>query len=877
MSRPAIAILLVALSLSAPLSLSGAIPASAAIPSPREFLGHDVGEDRYLAPWDRVVAYMRALDEASDRISIESAGTSTLGNDMPVVILTSEENQRNLSRHRDTARRLALSEDLSEEEANTLIDQGKAIVLVTCSIHSTEVGSTQMAMELAHQIATTTDDDMLRWLDDVILLVMPSINPDGQVMVVDWYNKHLGTEHEGGRLPWLYHHYAGHDNNRDFYMLTQKESRAVNDVLYKRWFPQVFLDEHQMGSTGPRMFVPPQTDPVAPEISSMTLMFADLMGTMMALRLEEAGKRGVGRDMIFDSYWPGGTRNTAWWKNVVGLLTEVASARIATPLTIEPGELEGGQKGLPTHVRRANYLSPWEGGSWRLRDIIDYELIATKALLEGCSRYRRDLLANVNRLAREETSRGRTESPYAFLVPKDQHDLSATALMIDLLLRHGVHVDRADADIVVQGVGGASTIVPSGSFAIRTAQPYRPFILTMLTPQRYPEILDTVGGKNIPPYDVTSWSLPIAMGVDVLRVDAPFDPVAARLRRLEEPVWPGGKVPAAPGGYLIPHAADAAFLAMNRLIKQGRPVYWLQETGDAPPGDIWIPHDAATQKEMSDLSVAARVPIHALASRPRGRALRVERSRAGLYKPWDASMDEGWTRWLFDTYEVPYTSIDNKQITSGLFTRNIDVLVLPDVGKSIIAEGRPPEGTPYVPLPTEYAGGLGTDGAREIKKWVREKGGVVVALDSSADYIIDILELPVRNVLAGEDKDRVDCPGSMLRLLVDATHPVAYGMRAEDAGYFAGSPAFETRVPDPRFDRRVVASYPERAEDLLVSGYLRGGEMLARRAAVVDLKVGNGRVVLIGLRAQHRAQPHRTFKLLFNAVHLPGLEETSLP
>jgi hypothetical protein len=367
------------------------------------------------------------------------------------------------------------------------------------------------------------------------------------------------------------------------------------------------------------------------------------------------------------------------------------------------------------------------------------------------------------------------------------------------------------------------------------------------------------------------------MGVDVLRADAPFDPVAAQLRRLDAAVWPGGAVAAAPGGYLIPHAADAAFLAMNRLLKQGRAVYWLQETGSAPPGDIWIPADAATAREISDLSVAARVPIHPLASKPRGRALRVDGARTGLYRPWEASMDEGWTRFLLDTYEFPYTSLDNKQMVSGLFTRSIDVLLLPDVAKSILAEGRPPEGTPHVPLPPEYAGGLGADGAREIRRWVREKGGVVVALDSSADYLIDILELPVRNALNGADKTRFDCPGSMLRLLVDNTHPLAYGMRSEEAGYFAGSPAFETRIPDARFDRRVVASYPEREEDLLVSGYLHGGEMLTRRAAVVDLRVGNGRVVLIGLRAQHRAQPHRTFKLLFNALHLAGLEETSIP
>jgi len=868
---------------------------AAEIPSPDAFLGARVGADRYLAPYPKVVAYLRALDAASDRVSVQVAGKSTLGNDMLVVVLTSESNQGSLDRYRAIAARLADPEGLPDEEARALIEQGKTIVLVTCSIHSTEVGSTQMAMELAYQVATTTDTDRLRWLDDVILLVMPSINPDGQVMVVDWYNKYLGTPHEGGPMPWLYHQYVGHDNNRDFYMLTQKESRVVNDVLYRDWHPQVFLDEHQMGSSSVRMFVPPQTDPVDPGIDSMVLRHADLIGTAMALRLEEAGKTGVGSNMIFDSYWPGGTRNTAWWKNVVGLLTEVASARIATPVYVEPGELRGGVKGLPEHARRANYLSPWEGGWWRLRDIIDYETIATWSLVETCSRFRRDLLTSFHRLGAKAVERGRSEPPYGFVVPADQHDPVAASAMIELLLRHGVVVDIADAPLAVgregavadTGAGpGTRTVYPAGSYVISASQPYRQFLLTMLRPQRYPEVSGSPGGGTIPPYDVTSWSLPVSMGVAIDPIEQPLPD--AGLRRISAPAWPGGALPAAGGGgWLIPHAADSVYTAINRLLGKDRKVYWLRDRFDpsggagraTAPGDVYLPAGDTGVAELERLSRDLHLPVRPLERPPSGRAFRVRAPRVGLYKPWVASMDEGWTRWLLEKYEFGFVSLSNEEIRAGAFAGRIDVLVLPDVDKSIIKEGRPPEPAraSFTPLPPEYAGGLDTDGGAALKKWIAEQGGVVIALDSAADYLIELLELPVTNTLEKATREQFSCPGSMLRILVDPDQPIAYGMRPVEAGYFATSPAFLTRLPDARFERRVVASYPEYDDEILVSGYLKGAELLRKRAAVVDITVGKGRVVLIGLRAQHRGQTHRTFKLLFNALYLPRLQEVSLP
>jgi hypothetical protein len=711
---------------------------------------------------------------------------------------------------------------------------------------------------------------------------MPSINPDGQIMVVDWYNKYLGTPYEGGPLPWLYHPYVGHDNNRDFYMLTQKESQVVNDVLYHRWFPQIFLDEHQMGSTGPRMFVPPQADPLAPEVHSLIFRQADLLGTGMSMRLEEAGKLGVGSNMIFDSYWPGGTRNTAWWKNVTGLLTEVASADVASPLRIEPGELRGGVKGLAEYQRQSNFPSPWPGGWWRLRDIVEYELVATRSFLESASRYRETFLTNVWRMAHEATERGRTESPTAFVVPAGQFDEVAAAEMVDLLLRHGVRVQRAEAPFVA-----GREVFPAGSYVIPAAQPYRQFLLTMLRRQRYPEVVPYAGGPILPPYDVTTWSLPISMGVEVTEADGPFldagstpqTALPARLAAVQEVTWPGGDVAAGAGGYLISHRADTAFTALNRLLAEGKTVYWLERAVSgvpaSAPGDLWIPPGTATPPALGQLSREVHVAIQPLAQNPAGPALRVKPVRVGLYKSWVASIDEGWTRFLLEQYEFRYESLDNAKMKDGSYRGKVDVVVLPSADADILERGEPAseEARRFVePLPPPYAGGIGTEGGDKLKKWVQD-GGTLVALDTASSYAIRLLGLPVRNVLDKVPEAEFHCPGSMLRIRLDPENPLSWGMRTEEAAYFGDSPAFQTSPPDARFGRRVVASYPEDAEDILVSGYLKGGKRLEKRAAAVELTVGKGRVVLIGFRAQHRAQPHRTFKLLWNALYLGGLEE----
>jgi hypothetical protein len=837
-------------------------------PSPEEYLGRPVGEDRFLAPWPQVVAYMNMLGESSDRVKVESAGETTLGNDMPVVVISSPANLKRLDRYREMTRQLANPDTISEKQAERLIAEGRVIVLLTCSIHSTEVGSTQMSMELAHELATSDDQQVLGWLDQVILLLMPSINPDGQVMVVDWYNRYLGTEHEGGRMPWLYHHYVGHDNNRDFYMLTQKETRVVNELLYHRWFPQIYLDEHQMGSTGPRMFVPPQTDPLAPEIHSLMFRQADLLGTTMAMRLEEGGKTGVGSNMIFDSYWPGGTRNTAWWKNVTGLLTEVASVRRGTPIYVDPSELRGGGKGLPQYNRRANFPSPWPGGWWRLRDIIDYELIASRSVLDTAARYRQQFLRNFYTVASDAVAKGRATAPYAFLIPPDQHDPTAAGLLVELLLRHGIRVEVAEAPFTV-----GRSLYAAGTHVVTAAQPYRAFLLTMLRPQRYPEVIAYSGGPVIRPYDSTSWSLPIGMGVEVREAE---QPVEAKLRAISEPVWPQVNVASRAVGHMVPHSADTAPVLVNRLHAAGKQVRWLAADDDGfAAGDIYLPVAEVTAKQLQSLTEELHLPVTPVAKPPKVKLLQVNPVRTGLYKPWSASMDEGWTRFVLEQYEMPLESLHNETMIDGEYRERVDVVLFPDVEPAIIATGKPDSQRSlrwWSPLPPEYSGGIGEEGGKLLAEWIRE-GGTAVALNRSTGYLIKLLELPVTDVVAKQSRESFDCPGTMLRLQVDTSHPLGFGLRAEEAGYFDSSPAFATRVPDGRYQRHVVARFPEHRQDILVSGYLVGADKLTRRAAVVELKIGKGRVVLIGFKPQNRAQTHRTFKLLLNALFLSGLQE----
>ena len=423
---------------------------------------------------------------------------------------------------------------------------------------------------------------------------------------------------------------------------------------------------------------------------------------------------------------------------------------------------------------------------------------------------------------------GRTASPAAWVIPPGQHDPVAADKLVELLLRHGIRVFAADDPVTV----GYATY-PAGSYVIPADQPYREFLITMLRPQRYPEIVPYAGGPIYPPYDVTSWSLPISMGVDVIELDQAYE---GALLRIDVPTEFTQQIADSPAGYLLSHTADSVYNAMNRLLGDGKNVYWLPSPGEAGnPGDVYLPAGEIDAGELSTLAAELRQPVQGLDAAPSGPALRVSPTRVGLFKPWVASMDEGWTRFLLEQYEFPYLNLNNDDIKESSFAGKIDVLLFPDVADAIIRTGEPDDPRWrqfWTPLPPKYSGGLGTEGDEAIKIWV-EEGGTVVALDGSTKYLIDLFELPVTNVLEGLDGESFSAPGTMLRIELDTNHPLSYGLRPEEAAYFSGSSAYLTSIPNARFGRKVVARFPDHREDLLISGYIKGADQLERRAAVV--------------------------------------------
>jgi hypothetical protein len=861
MKLQAVLVLLSFAAVSSPVAAAIAAP-----PTPESFLGFRVGADRKLADYSQIVRYLEALDQGSDRLTLQKLGKTTLGRDMVMAVISSAANLRDADRYRAIARRLADPRGLAPAEAEKLVADGKVILLVTCNIHSSEIGSSQMAMEWAHTLATTDDPAVRRWLDDVILLLMPSINPDGTDMIVDYYRKYLGTEWEGGRLPWLYHHYAGHDNNRDWYMLTLPETRMVNRVLHHEWSPQVFLDEHQMGSSGPRMFVPPYADPHTPLVHPLQWRLNDLIGTAMALRLEQGQKSGVIYSYAYDAYWPGGTKNTACLKNVIGLLTEVSSARIATPVYVDPGELSGGRKGLPEYKPQMNFPNPWPGGWWRLRDIVDYELIASSSLLETCSSYRAEILRSCYTMATRALEQGAGEKPFAYCIPPGQHDPVAAAEMVDLLREHGLTAHRARAEFRTAD----GRLFPAGTVVFLAAQPYRPFLIEMMERQRFPEVRQGPDTKEIfKPYDVTAWTLPLLMGVDWSRVDESF---AADLAPISASALPAGAVAGeGKAGFAIAASSNQAVRAANRLLARGVAVERAMEGftaggTDFAAGAFLLPATAGPMVEP--LAQELHLTGTRLDALPQVRRAKLRAPRVGLYKSYAASMDEGWTRLVLDRHDFKHTSLDNAAIKQKDLRARFDVIILPDQDKNMIVEGKPKsdEGAAYFELlPPPYAGGIGKEGVDNLKAFVQQ-GGTLICMSDACALALDEFNLPVRNVVGKMRGSDYSLPGTMVNLSVDNSQPLGFGMPASCAGYYTTGPVFATSVPGAGVGRAVVARFPEYADQVVASGWAAGTSNMAGRAAVVETSLGKGKVVLFGPRVQNRGQTLVTFKLLFNGI-----------
>lgn len=848
--------------------------ASAQLQSPEEFFGHEVGADYKLIPWPRIVEYYEHMAANSDRIRLRELGTTTEGLPFLFAEISDAETIANLQPHRDAQRKIADPRLIGgEAERERLIFESKVPIMVNCQLHSNETAGSQMGMEMTYTLLTDESRQMQEIREHTIILMVPCANPDGQKLIAEWYDASIGTPWEGyTTMPRLYQKYAGHDNNRDWFMLNLTETRFTTEVLYREWFPTIVWDVHQMGNGGARLFVPPFHDPknlnVHPGIDQTLL----IIGGHMAGDLAKKGMQGVVHSAIYDNWWAGGFRTTPYRHNMVGILTEAASVNLASPVFQRKSELSGYRRGLPEYEAVTNFPDPWPGGWWRLRDIVEYELEIGWSLFQLAARYKDRFQSNYIQFGEEAIELGQTEPPYAWIVPEDQRDPGSAYEMLERLHATAIEVHRAEEDFTADGVEYSA-----GTYIMYTAQPYRPHLMDMMERQVYPDREMYPGGPAEPPYDMAGWTLPLQMGVEHVEVAQPFEAQAALLETIEKPVrgMPSGPLPA----YVVQTRMNDDYTLMSRLWQAGVPfkIAGSDAAPQAVPGSIVIEDARSHRGKVEDAITGLATDIDGLesvSSELEARLHTARKPRAALYHPYAASMEEGWTRLALDNFEIPYESIYNEGIRAGSLAERYDCIILPSVGPGTILNGYPDD----VTAPA-YAGGIGEKGVTALQEFV-EQGGTLVCMDQSTNIVIDHFNVPVENLVRGKPSEEFFCPGSVLRLSMDTSHPLGFGMPEWYAGYFARSQAFaikeaankdDPRDPANRFPATVVSRFSDTV--VLESGWIRGEELIQDQAAIVDVEYGKGNIYLLGISVQRRGQPHGTFKILFNAILASALED----
>lgn len=828
--------------------------AAASVPAPKDVFGFTPGDDYKLASHEQLLDYYRKLDAASDRVLVEEIGKSVEGRPLVLVLISNEANLKNRARYKEIARKLAVARGTSEAEARALAKEGKAIVWIDAGLHATEVAAAQHAPELAWWLASSEDDEAKRVRENAILLLMPSMNPDGLDIVRNWYYENLGTPFETTRPPILYHHYVGHDNNRDWYMFTQVETQAVARQLYHEWFPQIVYNHHQSSPFPGRIWGPPMKDPVNPNLDPLIVSTINQIGEHMRKRFDEEEKPGYNSHIQYDMWWNGSMRGAPDFHNMAGFLTETALYSYATPKCYGPDEVPDTfgerHKNMPAKIPGTNYTQPWLGGCWPLRQAVEYMLTASRATLDIAAKLKDDYLFNIWRMGTRQIARGEKAEggPYAYVIDlAAQHDPTRTVEFLRTLRIGGVEIRQAEAPFTA---GGKQ--YPAGTYVIGP-QAFRPYVIDLMEPKRFPERRLYPGGPPDPPYDMTGYELGFQMGVKADRVTEAFALPARMMDAI--PPAPGGVEGTGTAGYAMSPALNLGVKAVNRLLGAGAKVAWAADGTVIVQG---VSRDVV-DKQGRELGVSFR----ALDTLP-GDLRPVRAPRIGLYKSWLANMDEGWTRWLLEQYEFQFKSLSNEDIRTADLSQ-FDILIFADESEARILNGHLPS-----TMPEKYVGGIGVEGAARVRQFV-ENGGWLMAWDSAIDFAIDTLALPVRNNVAGTRPSEFFIPGTLVRVVTKPSDPLAHGMEENAVAMFNSSqviavvpPASAGKARAPR-DVDVFVTYAPK--DFLVSGWELGGQRyLAGRPAGVRVPVGKGQAVLYGFRPAWRGQPHNTFKLLFNPL-----------
>ena len=846
---------------------------AAGIPTPESVLGFRPGADYKLATYDQSVEYFKRVAASSKNVKLLEAGKTSEGRTMYYALVSSTANLAKIDRLREIARRLAHPQGLTEAEAHRLAREGKAFVHIDGGLHSTEVAGWSHTPQLLYDIVNRSNDrDVKAILNNVVLFLWPTINPDGQQMVAEWYMKNVGTPYELSPLPGLYQDYVGHDNNRDAYMLNMIESRAIEHT-WRQWEPQLIYVHHQSGPFPTRIWLPPFSEPVGANAPYLMSREVNMVGMAIAKGLEEHGEVGATHmGTAFDAWYPGYIDYAPMFKNIIAFWTETALFQYATPHTYTIDDFPPNMRDLRV---QSLYASPWPPGLWRLRDAVDYMETASWSVLEWASKYKESLLFDRYKAGVHQIAEGGRKAPYAYVVPKDQRDPVAAVELLRRLAFGGVRVYDTDA----------AWIVP-------TDQEFAAMAREVLDVQQYPDLRQYPGGPPERPYDAAGWSLPLQMGVRVDVRSTPLTDVDRQSMRLlggmparqvaVTPYVAGLQHDAAafdsvPGAGFDADAAAAAIVPPAGRITGAGPVLLLdpaQNNAFRALNAAW--KAGATVTRAGDRYAISGLGAPAQEDLAKSLALRAERvqsagrgtspvaaPRVGLFSPWIGSIDTGWTRWILEQYGFAPLAIRPEDFRTPLAGR-IDTLIIADDARVPVAGATPSErggqnggGT----IRPEYAYQLTADDLQRLDQFVRG-GGTLVCLSNASQFAIDHFQLPVKNAVAGLRSDEFFLRGSIVEILPNRSHPVMAGMPDKAAVFVDFSPVFET---EPGFTGTVIARYADTGSPLL-SGYLIGEKYLQGKAAALDAPVGSGHAILIGFRPTWRGQPFGTFKVLFDAV-----------
>ncbi|MGO9258472.1 MAG: M14 metallopeptidase family protein [Bryobacteraceae bacterium] len=792
------------------LLLTGAM-AWAQIPTPESVLGYKPGADFHLANYEESLNYFRKLAASSNRIKLVEIGKSSDGREFWMAFISNPENLAQLEHYKEVSRRLALARGVNDEQARALARDLKPFIHIDGGLHASEVANHQHTIQLGYDLVASEEPEFKAIRQNLIVELWFSINPDGQSIVANWYRDNVGTPYEVSPLPVLWQKYVGHDNNRDGYMLNMLESREIIKATLETQ-PLVFYTQHQTAPFPGRIYLPPFADPISGNMHPLMLRWLSLIGTTIAEYLDDHGLPGSMHQETFDVWYPGYLDNVGNFRHTISFFTETALYRYATPHFYTVEEFPNVRQGLGTEML---YASPWKGGWWRLSDACKYMYGADMAVLDLSVKYREQMIYNKYRAARDTIERFEKEPPFAYEIPREQHDAPTAAVLLEKLMLQGIEVHQSSNP---------------DAWVILMNQPFAGLVKELFEPQVYPTITQR-------PYDVTGWTLPYQMGVEVHAVTTP--PTKQYLDSLRAVKEINGL--AAP----FQLSANASYRAVNQIL--------------AAKGTVSLAGDevAVSGLEKGRLDgILSENRLRAVEAKEGGKPIKPR--RIGLYRPWVASIDEGWTRWILEQYQFPFTNLYNADIVGGHLKEHYDAIVVPDISEGQILNGHRP-GT----IPERYAGGLGEEGVEALLDFVSE-GGTLIAFNNASMFAINQFKLPVTNALAGVSAAQFFCSGALLKVHIeDPKNPLTAGMLPDTTVMFERGPAFDTKAD---FKGAVLARY-NRDRSPLESGYLSGPDRIEGKVAALDAVYGKGHVILLGFKPQWRGQSHGSYKFFFNAFY----------